>query len=134
MIFLDTSFLVAVELEKDENHQKAVRVNREIASGKYGKAYVSDYVFDEVTTLVLGRTRDLTTAVLAGNYLRQSVNLIKLSENGFDESWQMFKNQKSGKLSFTDCTILSVLKQNNIDNIATFDSEFDKINWINVIK
>lgn len=134
MIFLDTSFLVALELEKDENHADAAKINNEIIYGKYGSACISDYVFDEVVTLTLARTHDLAMAVKIGNNLKISVEFILLNESTLDDSWVLFCKQKTKRLSFTDCTTISLMKANNMRNIATFDKEFERIKGIHAIK
>lgn len=133
MIFLDTGFIVALELEKDENHKAAVRINKEIASAAYGHTYISDYVLDEILTLIMARTNDVSMAVKTGTYLKPSANLIRIGDYAFDEAWNIFKSQKVARFSFTDCTSISVMKEHDIKNIATFDKSFKDIAWINVL-
>jgi len=45
----------------------------------------------------------------------------------------LFSKQKNTILSFTDCTTVSVMRENNIKNIATFDEDFGKIKGINTV-
>ena len=58
----------------------------------------------------------------------------KVDREIFDNAWQIFKEQKNTKLSFTDCTILAIMRNEGISNIATFDKDFKKIDGINVIQ
>jgi len=48
-------------------------------------------------------------------------------------SWNIFKEQKNNKLSFTDCTNIAIMRINKIKNIATFDKDFKDIEGINVV-
>ena len=72
MIFLDTSYLVAIEVEKDQNHQQAVKIRDDIIRGKFGKLFISDYIFDETITVTLGRTKDIKKVIFIGEHLKAS--------------------------------------------------------------
>ena len=133
MIFLDTSFLVALEVETDQNHIKAVEVRDKIIEGNFGNAIISDYVFDETLTATLQKTRDLEKAVIVGENLRNSLEIINLEPEILEEAWNLFKYQKQTIFSFTDCTILVIMRGNAIKNIATFDKDFLRIKDIKVI-
>jgi len=133
MIFLDTSFMVAFYNTRDENHVKAKNLMSDIINFKYGPLYVSDYVFDETVTVIFIRLRDLRRAVRIGEYLRKSVELVKVASSNFEDAWRIFKKQKETGFSFTDCTSISVMRRMNIRNIATFDRDFLKLKEVNVI-
>ncbi|MEM7825190.1 MAG: PIN domain-containing protein [Candidatus Aenigmatarchaeota archaeon] len=133
MIFLDSSFLVSVEVETDQNHEKALKLIDEIIEGKFGKTIISDYIFDETVTVTFGRTKNLKKTILVGMVLKNSAEMLKIDEKDFEEAWNMFKKQSTTKFSFTDCTTVVVMKDKEIKNIATFDEDFKKVKEINVI-
>ena len=133
MILLDSSFLVAIEVEKDENHQKAKKIMDEIINGNFGETLISDYIFDETVTVTFLKTKDLKKTVFVGENLRFSAKIIKIDSNLFNNAWKIFKEQKNTKFSFTDCTSISLLKNRKIKNIATFDKDFKVIEWVNII-
>lgn len=133
MIFIDSSVLVAFAVEKDSNHQKALKLLEKLVVGEFGTIFTSDYIFDETTTVIFARSKSIKEAILAGEYILNSTNLLKVEEESFKDAWAQFKNQKLTKLSFTDCTNLSLMKNRGIRNIATFDGEFSKIESISVV-
>ncbi|MBI2971925.1 MAG: type II toxin-antitoxin system VapC family toxin [Candidatus Aenigmarchaeota archaeon] len=133
MIFLDSSFLISVEVDTDQNHKKASVITDGIASGKYGMPAISDYIFDEVITVTFGRTKDLEKAVLVGEKLNESAEMIKIEDLYFREAWEIFKDQKDTRLSFTDCTTLALMRGRGIKTIATFDGDFKKVKGITVV-
>ena len=134
MIFLDTSVLVSYLVEGDSNHPRAEVLVNEIISGKHGSAVTSDYVFDEMVTVVLVRSKSLDIAATAGELIKESIAMIRIDEGIFENSWMVFMKQKSTRLSFTDCTILTVFKENYIEKIATFDKEFQSSDSYEVIR
>jgi predicted nucleic acid-binding protein len=134
MIFLDTSFIVSFYNTRDENHQKAVKLMQDINKEKYGSMLISDYIFDETITVIFTRTRSLSKTIGIGEYLRKFGEMIEIGKVLFEDAWNTFKSQEKTSLSFTDCTSLAVMKAEDIRNIATFDDDFKKIRWINVIE
>ena len=96
MIFLDTSVLVSYLVEGDSNHPRAKVSVNEIISGKHGSAVTSDYVFDEMVTVVLVRSKFLDTAATVGELIKESIAMIRIDERIFENSWMVF-NTVSGK-------------------------------------
>jgi len=133
VIFLDSSVLVSYEVDGDINHEKAVKLIREIAKGKFGEVFTSDYIFDETITVTFVKAKSLSKAITVGNYIKDSTEVLKVDESIFENAWELFKKQKETKLSFTDCTTLNVMEENKILTIATFDEDFKKIETINVV-
>lgn len=133
MIFLDSSFIIAYKIEDDEHHLRAVALSKSISSEHYGEGIISDYIFDEIVTVIFNRTKKLIYAVQSGNELKKSVSIIGISKDLFNDSWKIFKKQKDTRLSFTDCTILALMKKKRISSIATFDKDFNEIEGITVI-
>jgi predicted nucleic acid-binding protein len=41
-------------------------------------------------------------------------------------AWKLFGEQKGMRFSFTDCMIIAQMSLNGIDQLATFDEEFEK--------
>ena len=134
MIILDSSFLVAIEVETDQNHEKAVEIRDRIIKREFGTVLISDYIFDETITATFQKTRDLKKTILMGTNLRNAIQIINVEEETFEEAWNIFKKQENTKFSFTDCTILSIMKLHEIKHIATYDKDFEKVISISVIK
>ena len=134
MIILDTSFIVGYKIENDAHRENATKMIKEIADLKYGRPVISDYIFDETVTVVFSRSKNLQLSVEIGNDLKNSVEVIKIDDLLFEETWKIFESQKGTRFCFTDCTTLALMKNRNISNIATFDEDFGKMKQINVIK
>lgn len=133
MILLDTSFIVAYYNIRDENHSKATEIMKELEEGKYGDLCITDYIFDECITVTFVRLKNLEKTVEIGDTLRKLTQMFKIENDIFEDSWNLFKSQKETTFSFTDCATVSLMKKENITNIATFDEDFKKIKGINVV-
>ena len=134
-IFIDTGVMVASFNSRDELHLTAKTLMQSVFDKAFGNAFTSDYVIDEGTTLTFARTHDRT---LSNSFLENSLNsnslfeILYTSEEDFIETAKEYLKEK--ELSFTDCSILVLMKKHGIKNIATFDSGFRKIKGISVIE
>ncbi len=133
-IFIDTGVIVAADSEKDSLHNQAAKILENIENGTYGNGiYISDYVFDEVLTLSfirsgqMEKSKRLAKKLLGGKML----NWLYVNENTFRDAISRYLNQQTN-LSFTDCTTIELMKQNDIEYIATFDAGFKKIAGIKI--
>lgn len=126
-VFLDTSFVVALANADDKNYGRAQSVKAKITKKELGQPYISDYVFDElVTFLKARRVRPEKIEEFGGSLLEdESIKLLKVDVRVFFQSWELFK--KYAGLSFTDCTSIVLAREFGIKNIASYDSDFDKL-------
>ena len=134
MIFLDSSVIIAYKNADDTNHTKAVEIFSKLNKGEYGKGVISEFIFTEVTT-VLALKSDLNTATNVGNILldAKEIEIMKASDV-FERTWEIFKDQKNTKLSFVDASNIACMEQRKIKKIATFDRDFLKIGYVEVVK
>jgi predicted nucleic acid-binding protein len=126
-VFVDTSVWIAARNLDDVNHLRAKEILTSMLKGELGEIYTSDYILDEVVTLMLKRTKRLELAIEMGEYILKSPRIRKLrvTEEIFDDAWKKFKSLKGKLMSFTDCTSLVLMEKRGIEYIASFDSGFD---------
>ncbi|WP_338599042.1 PIN domain-containing protein [Sulfolobus tengchongensis] len=134
LILLDTSFLFSYLSSTDPNHSKALEIMNEIDEGKYGKPFITDYIFDEIVTLLMIRKNKeyaIQVGVTLFNLIKEnSLALYKIDEKKFQTAWDCFTKYKA--LSFTDCTSFTILRSLNEKYIASFDRGFDQLGLIRV--
>ncbi len=126
-IILDTSYLIALNNDKDIGHHLAKSLSPRIKTKEFGQVYISDYIFDELMTFLRVKSnpepaiRKIGDALLADD----SLTVLRIDTDSFLKSWELFK--KSSGLSFTDCTIVVIAEAYGIRHIASLDSGFDRI-------
>jgi predicted nucleic acid-binding protein len=122
--FLDTGYLLALELSNDQNHRAALKHWRGVVKS-LPLLVSTSYVFDEVVTFFNSRGHH-DKAVEVGNRLLKSpsVQLIFVDEDLFLEGWQYLQKHKDKKYSLTDCISFVVMKNFGIDTAFAFDRHF----------
>jgi len=123
-VFVDTSGWVALFVENDQNHKKAVSIFEEIKNSKV-PIYTSDYCIDETITTILARGSH-KQSVLAGEALFTSkiIKIIHVYPDYLQAAWELYQKYKDKMFSFTDVTSFAIMKDLNMKKAFAFDREF----------
>ena len=123
-VFLDTGYVLALELSNDQNHRAAVRHWRSLRK-RLPPLVTTSYVFDEVVTYFNSRGHH-AKAIEVGNRLltSTSVQFVQVDEKLFKEGWEYFQLHKDKDYSFTDCISFVVMKTFSIETAFAFDQHF----------
>jgi len=119
-ILIDTGIFYALLDEGDINHIDALAIMTHILEGKFGKAVTTDYVILETTLLL--KTKIGPEAVKNFlNFLEQSgITTITIDEETFQKTLKLVKKHPRN-LSISDAATLTIIKDWNINNLATFN-------------
>jgi uncharacterized protein len=125
LIFIDTTILVSAADESDTLHTDGAAVLKALHDGKIATALTTDFVIDEVLTLLRRRhAKSATTSRIAENVLSSTlIRIAYVDETLFKESLPNFR--KYEQLSFTDAVSLTVMKKYRIREIFSHDTDFD---------
>lgn len=133
--FLDTSFILALVLDSDTNHKKALDLKYILDE----ECYINNNVLNEVLTLT-GRKINIDSAKELYYNLIDSFDVLDEYSilNYNSETFNVFEkyirsNSNKTKLSFTDSSIILTMKEFNIPNLVSFDKEFKRVDGIKLI-
>lgn len=132
MIMLDTSFVVAYFNTNDQNHKEAVNTSKTLVQLN-SELCITDYIFGEIATVSLLKLKDVKKAAQIGNLVLESCNVIPVKKDAFDDAWKIFSGQRL-RLSFTDCTTIATMHSQGMQEIATFDKDFARVEGITVLR
>jgi hypothetical protein len=129
-VLLDTSFVLALAVDDDKYSERAAALFEEIADGRHGAAFTTDFVVDEALTLAWVRTRrsrvvrDVADLLLAPKPADRPGRLLFVGESAFHDASRRHRRHHAA-LSFTDCTHLAVMAEHGLTKIATFEKGFE---------
>ena len=123
MIFADTSALIALFNTHDDHHNDAL----EWFERNRQKLILTDYIIDELLTLAVFRG-DKRFALSISKKIRELIpaGVKKITEEDFNEAWNVFDSYQDKTWSFTDCTSYIFIKRSGIQKAFTFDQHFDQ--------
>lgn len=132
MIIIDTSFFISFLNNLDENHERSIKIMKDIIKGIYGSRITIDYVLDEAVTLTWVRFRDKNKVSKIYNLINgeESVFDVKtISNDMLDQAWKIYLKYVDVRkpLSFTDCMLIAIANKMQIKTIVSYDDEFDGI-------
>jgi len=131
-LFLDTSYLIAVEVADDQNHKAAFEHWRKsLRSSSSPLLVTSSYIFTEVLTLLNSCGYHTKAVELGKNLLSsRSINLVHVDEELFYEGWAYFQKHKDKRYSLTDCVSFVLMKRLRIEKALTFDRHFAQAGFV----
>lgn len=124
LYFLDTSYILALEIRNEDAHQQVERNWADLAPFK-PRIVTTTYIFDEVVTFFNSRNLHFK-AVEVGTLFLESpdIELIEINQNLFNQGWQYFKRHQDKSYSLTDCLSFVVMQEREIITALTLDHHF----------
>ena len=124
MIFIDSSYLIALIVEKDQWHDDAIKLLEKIKSED---KIITEAMIIESLNLI-GSCHGGKVGYLTFKYIKDNFTIFK-SETLLEESLRYYL-KFDGTLSLADCTAIHTMKENKIYEILSFDDDFDKVEGI----
>ncbi len=130
-VFVDTWGWMALGHRRDPGHSEIRRFYQELREQRV-PVYTSDYVLDEVITLLFRRelaseavrfTEGLFTAAALGHMVVERV-----TSDRFAAAWELRKQfQDKPLISFTDLTSMVIMRERGIPLVLTEDEHFIQV-------
>ncbi len=132
-VFVDTGVVYADHDIDATRHEAASAALDAVYDGTFGAPYISDYVFDEAVTLARTRTGSHAAATRLADRLRgvdqypDVYDLLHVSPAVFTDAIAVFERFDDQQLSFTDATSVALVERHELDQILSFDDDFDGV-------
>lgn len=120
MILIDTSFLIAQVWEKDDNHKRALEL-----VGTFERTAITTGVLSEFATLYKRKSGGARAAHAARQIMRSDCLILTVSHDDLMPALEIV--EKYGNISFCDAESIIIMKRLGIKEIASFDSDFDRV-------
>ncbi len=128
MIFIDSSYFIAIVDKRDQWHQKALELSNYLENKDI---VVSSFIISEVLTEIGNRSGGKVAYDLF-HYFEDSCRVVHIDKDLLTESVDVFRKY-DGTLSLADASSIVIMKNMKISEIVSFDSDFDKVDNLNRI-
>ncbi len=126
MIFLDSSYLIGLIIGNDQHHTKAVELKPCL---KNEKKIINNTVLVETLNSIKRTNHSIGTDEIINSILKLDI-IDFLTKKDYFKSLELF-NYYNQSINYSDCTMIYTMQQYSLNNIVSFDSDFDKISTIN---
>lgn len=126
---VDTSVLVGMADTRDDRHDTAMQIVREMDHGTLPTGRVTNYVALETLNWIHDRKRH-DKAVETYERLHQSAGfeVCQTAQKDFTTALEVFRTYDD--LSFGDATIVAYMRREDIEYLYSFDDDFDVVDGL----
>lgn len=125
-VFLDTSYIIALEIADDQYHSQALNYWQSILA-EAPRLITTSFILDEVATFFNSRKHHLKAVEIGNNLLTSpSVNFIHVQKSLFEQGWNYFVKHADKAYSLTDCISFVTMEQLGLQAALSFDKHFDQ--------
>lgn len=126
MIFIDSDAYIALYVETDASHEKAI-LKLEKLKKMNEKAMTSFDVISEVSTkLSYFMTKELAMLFVNDIVFSSDIMIDYVSKDKIGGVMDVFEKQKSKRVSITDCVNMYLAKEHGIKHFFSFDKHYKK--------
>lgn len=133
-VFADTGYWVALLNPKDELHQKARDLSKQMDS-----LYIvtSEMVLAEVLNDFSKRGaffRQAAIELIESLYKHPNVTVIQQSSSQFQEGLLLYKKRPDKEWSITDCVSFKIMEEYGITEALAYDKHFEQVGFIALLR
>lgn len=118
---IDTSFVVALVNDRDEDHDRALALSVEFDKTPL---VITDAVLLEIGNALSRRFKNECIETIEGFFGSREVEIIRLDETLFDKAFTLYKSHADKTWSLVDCISFVVMRENSITDALTHDGHF----------
>jgi uncharacterized protein len=125
-VFLDTAYAIALSVESDEHHERAVELAEQL------EAHVTRLITTRAVLLEIGnalskkRYRKAAVELLDALEQDPQVEIVSLSEELFEQTLELFRNRPDKEWGLVDCMSFVVMQERGLTEALTTDEHFDQ--------
>ena len=130
-VFVDTWGWLALGQRREPRHDQVKRIYRELRAEGVA-VYTSDYVLDELITLLFRRESferavEYVHGILAAA-ARGHLRIERVTSDRFTAAWALRKQfQDKPSISFTDLVSMAIMREQDIHRVLTQDRHFEQV-------
>ena len=123
-IFVDTSYVFALFNERDQWHDTAMRLQKQLSNERH-RLITTEFVLVEVGDGMSAVTlRERSASIISGLLTSELVDVVAASTDLLNRSLDLFSSRKDKSWGLTDCSSFVVMREHGVTNALTMDDHF----------
>src|SRR6267142_2257513 len=130
-VFVDTSYLLALVISNDKDHELALRSQPPPSTPLLSTEYILLEVLDGLSALAFREIGLTIVKLLRANPM---VQIVAASTTLLDEGIEHFERRRDKDWGITDCISFSVMQRHGIHEALTADHHFEQAGFIALLR
>ena len=122
MFFADADFFIGLYFKEDPHHENCKRIIKNFEE----EILTSWDVIDEVSTKLTYFVNKKVSIIFLQDIFSNKFLIVFPDWNLSQKAWAIFENQKSHKVSMTDCMNMAIAEEKGIEKFLSFDRIYEK--------
>jgi predicted nucleic acid-binding protein len=123
-LFLDSSYAIAISVESDKHHLKAVALSEELERQQLKVITTRAVMLEIGSPLAKSNFRNTAVELLSGLEHDPAVEIIPLSESLYSQAFSLFRQRPDKTWSLVDCSSFVVMEERGMQKALTADTHF----------
>ena len=125
-IFLDTAYAIALSVESDTHHERAVEISEELESKNIPLVTTRAVLLEIGNALSKRRYRQAAVELLDALEQDPQVKIESLSEELYQQAFALFSSRPDKEWGIVDCISFVVMDERGIIEALTTDEHFEQ--------
>ena len=133
-VFVDTSYLIAINFPGDQWHQKAIQARQRL--GDDADLLASEVSLHEFLTSTAkgAAARDNGIQAVQRIFTHNTIEIIWQKQKWFEAGFALYRQRRDKAYSLQDCILMAIMYDMGIREILTSDRHFEQEGFIILIK
>ena len=123
-VFLDTSFSIAMAIEKDDFHERALELADKIEAENIYLLTTQAIVLEIGNALSKLKYRQSAVGIIQHLESDLNTSIISLTDELYNKAFELFRNRPDKEWGLVDCISFVVMKEQKITDALTADEHF----------
>ncbi len=123
-VFLDTSFSIAMAIEKDDFHERALELADKIEAENIYILTTQAIVLEIGNALSKLKYRQSAVGIIQHLESDLNTSIISLTDELYNKAFELFRNRPDKEWGLVDCISFVVMKEQKITDALTADEHF----------
>lgn len=125
-LFLDTAYAIALANERDEYHERALRIEEDLTRRNPGVVTTQGVLAEIGNALAAPPYRRIVTRYLEMLRQEPSVEILPVADDLFSRGFALYREREDKSWGLTDCISFVVMHDRGILDALTTDRHFEQ--------
>ena len=133
-VFLDTAYAIALSVETDSFHERALELADEIEAQKIKLVTTRAILLEIGNALSNVRFRKAAVELLDSLEMDKNVMIVSLGEELYESGFKLYRSRMDKEWGLVDCVSFVAMKQLGITEALTTDLHFQQAGFVALLR